>query len=346
VKDTDKIIEPLDAILRRAMREQPGAATSECADAESLAGYSERSMAAAERERLELHFADCMRCQMLLADIARAEEHARGASPASRAPWYRRWRITIPALAAAAAVSVLIAVRRPVNDEPKTDQLDAVTRAEAPAIPAPASAPAAPASDMIAMNEAKPEPAPRAAAMSANAPQALARSAQESDVHATMAPGSAAENAIGRGAGLRAGYGASIGAFSAGRAAGAGGGAVIAGASVLVTVTSPDQSATWLVTKNGMIWRREPDGSARQQHSGVTADLVAGAAPSAAVCWVVGNGGTIIRTTDGENWTRIAAPTTDNLTAVTATSADDAAITSAGGQSFATSDGGASWHQH
>ena len=51
----DKNNEPLDAILRRAMRAQPGPATPECADAESLAAYSDRSMAAAERERLETH---------------------------------------------------------------------------------------------------------------------------------------------------------------------------------------------------------------------------------------------------------------------------------------------------
>ena len=69
--------DPLDAILRRAMRERPGPATPECADAESLAAYSDRSLAAAERERLETHFADCMRCQLMLADIARAEESAR-----------------------------------------------------------------------------------------------------------------------------------------------------------------------------------------------------------------------------------------------------------------------------
>ena len=68
----EKNNEPLDAILRRAMRDRPGPATPECADAESLAAYSDRSLVAAERERLETHFADCMRCQLMLADIARA----------------------------------------------------------------------------------------------------------------------------------------------------------------------------------------------------------------------------------------------------------------------------------
>ena len=69
----DKNNEPLDTILRGAMRQRPGPATPECANAESLAAYSDKSLAASERERLETHFADCMRCQVLLADIARAE---------------------------------------------------------------------------------------------------------------------------------------------------------------------------------------------------------------------------------------------------------------------------------
>ena len=103
----DRNNEPLDAILRRAMRDRPGPATPECADAESLAAYCDKSIAAAERERLESHFADCVRCQMLLADIARADESARIAKSAGEVPWYRRWRIAIPALAAAAAVARL-----------------------------------------------------------------------------------------------------------------------------------------------------------------------------------------------------------------------------------------------
>ena len=179
----DKNIEPLDAILRRAMRSQPGPATPECADAESLAAYSDRSLSARERERLETHFADCARCQMLLADIARADESARIAKSAGEVPWYRRWRLAIPALAAAAAVLVFISIRRPANVAPPNDQIVAMAQHEAPAAnlaakqpplpaPVPAAAPSAPVSvaaaapsNEIAMNEQKPEAAPRAQAM-------------------------------------------------------------------------------------------------------------------------------------------------------------------------------------
>jgi hypothetical protein len=188
VTPVDKNSEPLDAILRRAMRSQPGPATPECADAESLAAYSDRSLAARERERLETHFADCARCQILLADIARADESARIAKSAGEVPWYRRWRLAIPALAAAAAVLVFISIRRPANVAPRNDQIVAMAEHEAPAenlaaklpAPVPAAAPSAPVSvaaaapsNEIAMNEPKPEAAPRAQAMRPSAPGSL-----------------------------------------------------------------------------------------------------------------------------------------------------------------------------
>jgi uncharacterized protein (UPF0333 family) len=410
VTPVDKNSEPLDAILRRAMRSRPGPATPECADAESLAAYSDRSLSARERERLETHFADCARCQVLLADIARADESARLARSAGEVPWYRRWRIAIPVLAAAAAVLVFISIRRPASVAPPNDQIVAMAQHEAPAenlaakLPAPvlAAAPSAPVSvaaaapsNEIAMNEQKSEAAPRAQAMHPGASRALkgsveafgtgalmARSAPaakvEAQAPATTTPGSVAEQAssadsMSRAAvaaaappaaatntrafgSLAAGSGGLVAATRGGGVVGAGAGAV-AGAAVaaspsyapasttLVTISAPDQSVSWIAGKNGMILRRDADGSTHPQHSGASTDLVAGAAPSATVCWIVGRSGTIVRTTDGgEHWTLILAPTADNLAAVTAGDANDATITTAAGRSFATSDGGASWH--
>ncbi|MGC2304455.1 hypothetical protein [Candidatus Binatus sp.] len=406
--------DPLDPILRRAMRTQPGPATPECADAESLAAYSDRSLAATERERLETHFADCMRCQLMLADIARADESARAASAASEIPWYRRWRVAIPALAAAAAILVFIAIRRPANEESQRDELVAMAKNEAPhaesaeqeapasppqaAPPAPApaaaasvlamnearnaiarrevrgmylskpapatappaapasppaaaaSAPAASASNVIAMNEAKTESAARGEAISAYSSQALHRE--------EPAPGARAFSAMTGAAAPNAGalaYGSAFAPRSA--AVGAGSGAVAGGgtalslnetassARMLVTISTPGGSVTWIAGKDGFVQRHDADGATRTQHSGVSTDLAAGSAPSATVCWIVGRSGTIIRTTDGEHWELITAPTAENLAAVSASSAKDAMITTTGGQSFATSDGGASWHR-
>ena len=334
----DRDNEPLDTVLRRAMRAHPGPATPECADAETLAAYSDRSLAAAERERLETHFADCMRCQLVLAGIARADESARDARAASGIPWYRSWRIAIPALAAVAAILVFIAIRRPANEEPQSNEVVAMAKREAPAVepaapepaaapempeaasaPAPAAlapAPAPPASNEIAMNETKAQAAaaPRAQAMGAFSSQTLHRQATAPAMSALAG------------------------------APGAGAGAAIGG-EVRVTIFPPDRSVMWIIGKNGMVQRRDADGTLRVQQSGVSTDLVAGASPSVSVCWIVGRSGTILRTTDGEHWEVIGAPTTENLTAVSASSAHDVAITTAGGRIFATSDGGATWHQ-
>jgi hypothetical protein len=337
VTPIDKNNEPLDTILRRAMRAEPGPATPECADAESLAAYSDRSLATAHRERLEAHFADCMRCQVLLADIARADESARGARAESAVPWYRKWRVAIPAFAAVAAVVIFVAMRRPVNEgAPPTDQIAAISKNEAPradfAAEEPASAPAAPApptaalaSNAIAMNEPKTVTAPRAEAFGGALLSRMAASG------AAPAGGSAG----------------AMTAKAAAPQAAAGGmmssDAAIANARVFVTIATPDRSVMWLVGAGGLIRRMSPHGTQVQQ-SGVSSDLLAGAAPSATVCWVVGKKGTIIRTIDGEHWQTVTAPTADDLKTVTASSADDAMITTAGGKRFATSDGGASWH--
>jgi hypothetical protein len=360
VTPVDKNNEPLDTILRRAMRAEPGPATPECADATALAAYSDRSLAAAERERLETHFADCMRCQLVLADIARADESARDARATSDVPWYRRWSIAIPALGAVAAVLVLIAIRRPVNEEPRSNEVVAMAKREAPAtelaspappaapeMPEPASAPAPaapapppapPASNEIAMNEAKAPAAAasRAEAMNGTAPHRTLRSAAPLAVPGAMFAQSA-EPAASAGAQRFAGAevgGALMEPHAESRAA------------MLAVISPPDRSVIWSVGKNGMIWRLDPsDGRRHLQQSGVSTDLVAGAAPSSSVCWVVGRGGTILRTTDGERWAPVASPTTEDLVTVSSGSAKDATVMTSSSKSFVTSDGGASWHQ-
>jgi hypothetical protein len=357
VTPTDKNNEPLDAILRRAMRAEPGPATPECADAESMAAYSDRSIAAAERERLEAHFADCMRCQVMLADIARADESARVVKAASEFSWYRRWRIAIPALATVAAVLVFIAIRRPANEEPQRDQVAAIEKQKAPQMElaegapappaqlvapaspaaAPASAPASvqapPTSNEVAMNEPKLAAAPRAEARGG-----MALHRMES------VPGPRAMFAQGNESAAKSGTVGSFSASVAGNAASSNA-EDAKEARVPVTIYPPDRSVSWIIGKNGLVQRRDADGTTQIQHSGVSTDLVAGASSSASVCWIVGRSGTIIRTTDGEHWELIGSPSTENLTAVSASSAHDVAITTASGQSFTTSDGGVTWRQ-
>jgi hypothetical protein len=355
VKDNDRKSEPLDKILRGAMRAEPGPATPECADAEALAAYSDRSLAAAERERLEAHFAVCMRCQLVLANIARADESARDARAGSEVPWYRRWSIAIPALAAVAAVLVFIAIRHPVNEEPQNDQLVAMAKRESPelaapepaeapdmpeaasapppAAPVPASAPSP--SNEIAMNEAQAPAAPRAQAMNGTALHRMQRSAAALDAQTAAQNDESAAKA-----GAMQSYSTAVTGGVAARTD-----AYRQEAGVLATISPADRSVTWIVGRNGTISRLDANGSKHPQPSGVSTDLVAGAAPSSSVCWVVGSGGTILRTTDGEHWVAVASPTTENLVAVSSGSARDATVTTSSSKSFATSDGGVTWRQ-
>ena len=207
-------------------------------------------------------------------------------------------------------------------------------------------------------------PAPYAMSETATAPRALAQSvssfaAQNSGASETSSTAPVGRAATGAGAG--AAIGPSVGAAQmqqatsppAKAAIGTGTGAIAGSAlpsratapEVVAMISSPEQKATWIVGRNGMIVRRDPDGSTHPQHSGVTTDLTAGAAPSATVCWIVGRSGTIIRTADGEHWVLITPPTGDNFVAVASDSADHAVVTTAAGQNFATTDGGSSWHR-
>jgi hypothetical protein len=293
-----------------------------------------------------------------LADIARADESARDARAASGVPWYRRWRIAIPALGAVAAVLVFIAIRRPVNEEPQSNEVVAMAKREAPAAelaaPAPAAAPEMPEAasapppaapvpasppsptNEIAMNEAPAPAAPRAQAMNGTALHRMQKSvtATEAREMASQSDESAAK------AGAMQSYSAAV----------TGGVAVPNDAfrqeaGVLATISPADRSVTWIVGRNGTISRLDANGGKHPQQSGVSIDLVAGAAPSSSVCWVVGSGGTILRTTDGEHWVAVASPTTENLVAVSSGSARDATVTTSSSKSFVTSDGGATWHQ-
>ena len=297
----NKNSEPLDAVLRGAMRGRPGPETPECADANALAAYSDRSLASAERERLETHFADCMRCQVLLADIARADQQATSARAADEVPWYRRWGIAIGAIAAVAAVVVLISIRRPTNDELQRDQLVTMAKNEtSAAVDLAAAKPAAVSSEPAAAPIVAAAPAPIVAAAPAH-PSALAAApapalsapAQASNAFAmneaaprAQAMGAAVPHAMARSAGAAmvaegGAGGANVGAQGFGKFAG---GFIAAPGGTSATIEARDGSVAWIVGRNGMVQRRDADGAIRVQPSGVTTDLTAGAAPSGSVC--------------------------------------------------------------
>src|SRR4029077_426845 len=72
---------------------------------------------------------------------------------------------------------------------------------------------------------------------------------------------------------------------------------------------SPNRRVLWRLGSGGRIEHSTDEGQTWQpQASGVTADLLAGAAASEKIAWVVGRGGIIVRTEDGEHWRQVTPP--------------------------------------
>lgn len=105
-RDRDKSVE-------QWLRQTPvaGARVDDCLDAETLAAWSEGLLDGRERTIAEAHAASCARCQAMLAVMVRTTP-----APASAAGSpFRKWFMMLsPAMAAAAAVALWVAVdRRP-----------------------------------------------------------------------------------------------------------------------------------------------------------------------------------------------------------------------------------------
>lgn len=94
---------PLDSLLREALSaRRPGDEAARCLDEQRLAAWFEGTLTADDRRTVEAHAADCARCQMLLAEMARITPAA-----APRAWWRGSAMKWIVPLATAAASAVL-----------------------------------------------------------------------------------------------------------------------------------------------------------------------------------------------------------------------------------------------
>jgi len=119
-----------------------------------------------------------------------------------------------------------------------------------------------------------------------------------------------------------------------------------------VVFGSPDRRALWRLGSGGRIEHSNDRGQTWQpQSSGVTADLVAGAAPSEKTAWIAGRGGIILRTEDGDHWQQVTPPPVvqssppPDWIGIEARDALRATIISRDLRRFATEDGGRTWAQ-
>jgi hypothetical protein len=117
-----------------------------------------------------------------------------------------------------------------------------------------------------------------------------------------------------------------------------------------VVFGSPDRRALWRLGPGGRIERSNDRGQTWQpQSSGVTADLVAGAAPSEKIAWIAGQGGIILRTQDGDHWQQVTPPPfapsspPPDWIGIEARDALRATIISRDLRRFATENGGRTW---
>jgi hypothetical protein len=110
-----------DQLLRATL--QPGVHAEACPGADMLAAYAEGALSPAERDGLEVHFAECHRCQEALAFMARTWTAPDTAHPSPSGRWWHlrlRWLVPV----AAAAIVVMYVAVRPViaPDFPPVDQ--------------------------------------------------------------------------------------------------------------------------------------------------------------------------------------------------------------------------------
>lgn len=106
MKDSSASDKPIEKLIGDRLRAQLKAGGADCPEAEMLAAFVERTLTRGERESLQLHLADCARCQEQVAELVRlseAEEPARvqvlAPVPARKIAWFR-WALAAPALVA------------------------------------------------------------------------------------------------------------------------------------------------------------------------------------------------------------------------------------------------------
>ena len=331
-------------LLRETLRDQP-APSSGCLDAETAAAWFDGALSRPERAIAESHASTCVRCQAMLAAIAKT------AAPSVTRRWWQtaifRWLMPVVATSAAAVVLWL------KTPEPRPSQ---PLRSNQPSTVVDAPAPVPPAAEESALRkqaasglkrplDSKDEK-PREALKEAR-PESITANAEE-PVAAPQERLSAA-TAVERDARAAAPAAASVQprsdespqpAPSAARS--------LSGfareMSAPLEVLSPDRNIRWRIvrgdsvehsTDGGTTWQRQPTGAA--------GTLTAGVAPAPATCWLVGRSGIVLLSTDGRTWQRVVFPDTIDLVAIRASDGANATVTAAGGRTFTTADAGKTW---
>ncbi len=333
--------ESVERLLRQSLRTPShGGVTDECLDGETLAAWVDGGLSGAALEMAETHAADCVRCQSLIAAMARTNAILRPPQ-AEQVP--RRWLGWLVPLTAAAAIAMLwvIVPRETGTPLPPTTDAPIQTsdmRAPEPAVPVdqPDAAVAAeqrPVGQTALGKLESPAPAPE---LRQETTQLEADSPARQDVASAPAaapPATASPAAAPPPATLESRRAPLVSSANA-----------LAGTiAISIEIVSPDPMIRWRIA--GALVERSTNGGSSwvPVPTGVRAELTAGAAPAASVCWLVGRGGVVLLTIDGRGWRRVAFPEMTDLSAIEARDARTASVSAADGRVFVTSDGGVTW---
>jgi len=369
-RDRDRSVERM---LGQAFRAGASAEVSgACLDAETLAAWADRGLAAGDLANVETHLAECSRCQSLVATLERTRP-ASAEREEREAWWPPRFGFgwLVPLTAAAAAILLWVALP---GNEPARSSASMNDRVRAAAAPGPREpsladglqAPAAvreelraPAAGRAEAKEGVANGAPPGARGGArnpgernalkpddlNARQNEEREARRDERAPAQEPASldrlggvsapaAAPSARTQAADRAASAPQRTFALAAQASAGA----------IAKEIASPDPSFRWRIGAAGVVEHSTDGGSTWEVlPTGVVADLTAGMSPSPSVCWLVGRAGAVLLSADGRRWQRVTFPEATDLVAVQAGDARTATVTTADGRTFRTVDGGVSW---
>jgi hypothetical protein len=355
-----------EQLLRQSLRTpHHDGVTDSCLDAETLAAWGDGALSGAALETVQLHVADCARCQDMVGALARIDSTT-PQTESVRAS--RRWLAWLVPLTAATAALVLWVVLPGNNvrtalapQDRKVQDNDKVAELRPPLGES--------AESRVQASRATPAPRPVDTAASRtrrDAPQQLATAPEtpsKAESGGTPASESARaeakenENVAGR---LEADNLRKTAEPQAPRAAPASPPAAAAAAPTerrlprsgfraadasATEILSPDPAVRWRIV--GSAVQHSANGGATWEAApiGIAAELIAGAAPSAMVCWLVGRDGIVLLTTDGRTWRRVPFPEMTDLSSVRATDAGAlvVSVSTADGRTFVTIDGGLTW---
>jgi hypothetical protein len=306
-----------------------------------MAAWIDGRLTREARASAEAHVAGCARCQAIAGTIARTESIVQWATPERRSPW--RWLTWAVPLTAAATIVMMVVMERQRERAPQQARADVPQVAGTPAAEPPPSA----ATKSPDLKDEAGLPTATQARQKADSTSLEKRPANEAKAGQAIDAIQPARPAAPPPAGLTQSRAAQEqqkpAATATSRVDESDRMLARRFEGKILEVRAPDPAMRWRVT--GALVERSIDAGATWTSvpTGVSVEILAGAAPSASICWLVGRGGVVLITTDGTTWQRVTAPDMTDLSAIRASDGRSATVTTVDGREFATTDSGRTW---